>query len=224
MLKTRNLLVVLTCLLLQSAQTSAPVLGADDGATQQRTPKSMTKSKDSSGTPPAKKHVARGIIEMEIDAPQEFVWNALTNFNSYPEVFKRIQSCKVTKREGDLVFTESYLKPHMFLNTPCQHAVNNLSGAPHVLTWNTIDGNFKSLEGRWELIPSQANASESKCRARYTLEVDAGCVPAPLVGMALRTMQKEIVASLKKSVETSYREQRVSTSKIPQVSPLPHSG
>ncbi len=156
---------------------------------------------------------------MEIDATQKTVWNALTNFANYPEIFKRISSCKVIKREGDLVFTESYLKHHMFLNTPCQRAVNNLSGAPHTLTWSTIDGNFKTLEGRWELKPS---TSPDRCLARYTLEVDAGnCIPTQFVSFALKGMQKEIVVSLKKSVETIYREQRVSTSKVPQ---LPFSG
>jgi ribosome-associated toxin RatA of RatAB toxin-antitoxin module len=149
------------------------------------------------------KHVARGIVQVQINAPREAVWSVLTNFSNYPEVFERIQSCKVTKKDGDLVFTESLLKPHMFLNQPCQHAVNDLTQGPNVLTWRAIDGNFKSMGGKWELRPS---GTDNKCTAVYTLEVDAGnCIPTPLVGMLMKGMQKEIVASVKKTAELTFQ-------------------
>ncbi len=160
-----------------------------------------------------KKHVTQGVTQIEINAPTNVVWSVLTDFQQYPQIFKGIQSCKVTKREGGLVFTESYLKPHLFLNEPCQHAVNDLSGAPQALSWHAIDGNFKSLDGKWEL---RAMAG-GRCLAVYTLSVDPGaCVPAPLVGMALRSMQKEIVGSLKKSAESRRDDVRYKTSGVPQ--------
>jgi ribosome-associated toxin RatA of RatAB toxin-antitoxin module len=157
-------------------------------------------------------HVARGIVQMQINAPREAVWHVLTNFSSYPEVFNRIQSCKVTKKEGALVFTESLLKPHMFLNQPWQHAVNDLTNAPSVLTWHATDGNFKSMGGKWEL---RSNPSDSQCTAVYTLEVDpGGCVPPPLVSFLMHSMQKEIVTSVKKSAELNYQEDQTA-SKLP---------
>jgi len=119
----------------------------------------------------------------------------------------------VTKREGGLVFTESYLKPHMFLSEPRQRVVNDLTAAPQALTWHTLEGNFRSLDGKWEL----RSIAADRCLAIYTLEVDPGaCVPGPLVSMALRSMQKEIVASLKKSAESRCDETRVRTSDVPQ--------
>lgn len=160
-----------------------------------------------------KKHVTQGVTQIEINAPASVVWSVLTDFQQYPQIFKGIQSCRVTKRDGGLVFTESYLKPHLFLNQPCQHAVNDLSAAPQALTWHTLDGNFKSLDGKWELKPM----SGGRCLATYTLSVDPGlCVPAPFVGMALRSMQKEIVASLKKSAESRRDDIRTKTSGVPQ--------
>jgi ribosome-associated toxin RatA of RatAB toxin-antitoxin module len=159
------------------------------------------------------KHVARGIVQVEINAPREAVWNVLTNFSNYSRVFDRIQSCKVTKKDGDLVFTESQLKPHMFLSEPCQHAVNDLTQGPNVLTWKAIDGNFRSMGGKWEL---RSNGSDNKCTAVYTLEVDAGnCIPTPLVGMMMHGMQKEIVASVKKTAELTFQETSLRAAKLP---------
>jgi ribosome-associated toxin RatA of RatAB toxin-antitoxin module len=168
------------------------------------------------------KHGAHGVIEVQIGAPADVVWQVLTSFSSYPVVFKRIKSCRITKREGDLVFTETYLKPHLFLNQPCQHAVNDLTGAPHVLTWRALDGNFKAMGGKWELKPAK---SGDGCIAKYTLEVDAGgCMPAPIVGIALRGMQREIVTSLKESAEHEYRSDHARTSKLPTTKPSQDNG
>lgn len=155
-----------------------------------------------------KKHVTRGVTQIEIDAPTNVVWSVLTDFQQYPQIFNGIQSCRVTKREGGLVFTESYLKPHMFLSEPCQHVVNDLSAAPQALTWHALDGNFKSLDGKWELKPMAGG----RCLAVYTLAVDPGAlVPGPLVGFALHNMQKEIVVALKKSAESRCCDVKTST-------------
>lgn len=177
------------------------------------TPVTVSRQMSSASPVTKKKHVTSGVTEIEIDAPTNVVWSVLTDFQQYPQIFKGIQSCKVTKRDGGLVFTESYLKPHLFLNEPCQHAVNDLSAAPQALTWHMLDGNFKSLDGKWELKPMAGG----RCLAVYTLSVDAGgCVPAPLVGMALHSMQKEIVASLKKSAESRRDDMRLRTSDVPR--------
>jgi ribosome-associated toxin RatA of RatAB toxin-antitoxin module len=169
------------------------------------------------------KHLARSVTKIEINAPQSCVWGVLTDFSNYPDVFARIQSCKVTKKQGNLVYTEALLKPHMFLSEACQHTINDLAGAPSLLTWQTTDGNFKALGGKWEIKPSQDG---EKCTAIYTLQVDpGGLVPAPLVGVMLHSMQKEIVASVKKSAETEFQDQRTQkTSKLPQSKPLRGNG
>jgi ribosome-associated toxin RatA of RatAB toxin-antitoxin module len=154
----------------------------------------------------ASKHKARGVTQIEINAPRDYVWKVLTNFDNYPVTFRRIKSCRVTNREGSLVFTESHLKSHWLICDTPQRAVNDLAGAPDTLTWSTIGGNFSSLEGKWELKPL---GSGNRCIATYTLELDgAGAVPAPLLSFVLTSMQKEIVGSLKKTVESAYQQQR----------------
>jgi len=148
-----------------------------------------------------KDHASTASVKFEIDAPREQVWKALTDFPSYPEVFKRIRSCKVTKQEGNLVYTEAYLKPQMFLKQACQHTVNDLSGKPEHLTWRMLDGNFKSVSGHWQLKPIE---NDTRCQVVYTISVDAGpFIPKYLTGLLLKMMQKEAVASIKSRAENS---------------------
>jgi ribosome-associated toxin RatA of RatAB toxin-antitoxin module len=140
-----------------------------------------------------------------INAPPEIVWQVLTNFSEYPNMFRRLESCRITKQEGNLVWTESDLKPHVFVRTQRQHTINDLSGKPSVLDWQVIDGNFKTVIGKWELSPVD---SGNRCAVIYTLAVDTGpIIPKFLVSFALRNFQKEIGTALKQFVETT----RVST-------------
>lgn len=152
------------------------------------------------------KHNASGVTQIEIEAPRDYVWKTLTNFDKYPCMFKRIKSCRVTRRDGNLVYTETHLKSIWLISDGDQRAVNDLAGAPNTLTWQTIGGNFNALDGKWDL----KQVAPNRCIATYTLELNggAGAVPAPLVSLVLRSMQKEIVGSLKKSVESSYQQQR----------------
>lgn len=136
-----------------------------------------------------------------INAPPETVWQVLTDFAQYPHMFRRLESCRVTKQEGNLVWTESDLKPHVFVRTQRQHTINDLSGKPSVLDWKVIDGNFKTVIGKWELSPIDKG---NRCAVIYTLAVDTGpVIPKFLVSFALKNFQKEIGAALKQFVETT---------------------
>ncbi|HEY9775573.1 MAG TPA: SRPBCC family protein [Planktothrix sp.] len=158
----------------------------------------------------AAKHGVKGITEIRINAPTEVVWGVLTDFQKYPQVFRRIESCRVTKRVGDMVFTETHLKKQLFVQEPLQHEVNDLGKAPHQLSWRELDGNFKAMDGVWQLHP----LADGRCMATYTLAVDPGMlVPGPIAGLVLHGMQKEITAELKKAAETTYLQ--VKTSQLP---------
>ncbi len=147
-----------------------------------------------------KDKLAEARAKFVINAPREIVWQVLTNFPEYPNIFHRLESCKITKQEGDLVWTESDLKPHIFVRKQRQHTVNDLSHKPNVLDWKVVDGNFKTVIGKWELSPV---GKGDRCTVTYTLSVDPGPImPKFLISFALRNLQKEIAASLKEWVET----------------------
>lgn len=144
---------------------------------------------------------AQAVADFVIKAPPTRVWDLLTDFPQYPRIFDRLQSCRVVKREGDLIYTESRLKPHVFVRTQLNHTVNDLRGKPNTLDWELIDGNFRAVHGRWSLAPEEAG---QRCRVIYTLEVDPGPVIPPfLVSFVLGFVQKEIVASLKEAAESA---------------------
>jgi ribosome-associated toxin RatA of RatAB toxin-antitoxin module len=148
-----------------------------------------------------KTHIVATTMQTIVNADEPAIWNALIDFKKYPTIFKGIDSVEITKRDGELVYTESHLKPALFVKQTLQHTVNDLSAGPTTLNWQMIDGNFKYLKGKWELQKKTINT----CSVKYTLYVDLGpLVPASLINLVVHRMQQQIVADLKQYVETEY--------------------
>ncbi len=150
----------------------------------------------------AKPKIAKTAVEIIIKAPKAVVWKRLTDFDGYPKLFPRVKSCQVLKRDSDRVYLESVLKPQLFVRQTTQHTVNDLGGCPNVLRWRMVDGNFKSAIGEWTLSPTEGG---KYCKARYVLEIDPGpVIPRPMASMVITMVQKEIMADVKKVIETDY--------------------
>ncbi|MDZ4833599.1 MAG: SRPBCC family protein [Candidatus Melainabacteria bacterium] len=152
--------------------------------------------------PRPSKNCVTSVMETSIKAPPDFVWQELTDFPRYPQLFPRIESCKVTKRSGNYVYTESNLKPQMFLRESKQRIVNDLNGKPHVLRWAMLEGNFESSQGRWELTPDNNGKS---CKVKYTLESTTDPIPKAMASFTLKFIQKDIVKTFKRSTEKMYQ-------------------
>jgi ribosome-associated toxin RatA of RatAB toxin-antitoxin module len=149
-------------------------------------------------------HLAESTMTMTVKAPIDLIWNALVNFEKYPEIFDRISSVNVTKRDDNKIYVESHLKPQLFVKTEIQHTINDVSGKPEVLRWHQMDGNFKDVHGEWYLKPLSATSTQVK----YHLAADPGpVIPAPLVSFVLHCIQKEIVAALAKYTQHGYETQ-----------------
>lgn len=144
------------------------------------------------------KGMAESSVDITIASKPAGVWNALVKFEDYPRIFKRIKTSEITKREGDLIFVETYLKPQMFVKNNVQHTVTNIADSPHRINWKQLDGNFKHVDGSWDL----AAVDGDKTKLTYTLHVDAGTiVPPSMVSFFLKFVQNEIVKQLKQYVE-----------------------
>ena len=109
---------------LPPALATEPFSGANIGNQIKESWAKQSTSKDS------KTKLAKATVETTIKAPKEYVWNALTDFGRYPRIFPKVKSCQVLKREGQLVYIESYLKPQLFVNEQCQHTINDLQNKP----------------------------------------------------------------------------------------------
>lgn len=136
-----------------------------------------------------------------VKAPIVYIWQTLVDFDKYPEIFNRLQSVNITKREGNFVYIESHLKPHLFVKTEIQHTVNDLSGKPGLLKWELLDGNFKHVEGEWAL----KSVSPESTELTYRLSVDPGpVIPAGMVSFVLHFVQREIVSSFVQYTEKGF--------------------
>lgn len=142
------------------------------------------------------------VMETTVKAPLSFVWQQLTDFTGYPTVFPRIESCKVLKQQGNYVYTESNLKPQMFLRETRQKIINDLTGKPHVFRWAMLQGNFNSSQGCWELTP---DSTGNFCKVKYTLEATPDAVPRSIASVSLKFIQKDIVKTFKRVVEKQYQ-------------------
>lgn len=161
---------------------------------------SNAQAEDGQKTQSAK--VARTTVELVIKAPREVVWKKLTDFDNYPQLFPRVKSCQVLKRESESVYLESVLKPQLFVKQATQHTINDLGGSPNVLRWRMLDGNFKSAVGEWTLSPTDGG---KYCKARYVLEIDPGpVIPRTMASMVISMVQKEIMADVKRAIEVDY--------------------
>lgn len=190
---------IFACVVAASSQMS-PVWADDNSAGLANVVKEAEKStQDQLGK--NNKKVAKSVTHLVVNSSPQAVWETLTDFDHYPQIFSRMKSCAVTKREGDLVYVESHLKPQMFVQQTVQHTINNLSAKPHELTWRMIDGNFASCEGSWKL---KSIDSGKRCEVTYTLSVDPGpVIPAYLVSFTLKFVQKDIVNSVKRWTEAN---------------------
>ena len=143
-------------------------------------------------------HLVSSTLKTVIKADDTTIWNNLIDFVSYPLIFKRIQSVEITKRDGDFVYVESRLKPHLFIKHPTQQMVNDLSAGPKILKWRMINGNFSYVAGQWEIEPRANNT----CLVKYTLSVEPGpVIPDFLVNLVFHYVQQEIVSQFKHYVE-----------------------
>ena len=161
-----------------------------------------------------KRKYAHASSTVNINAPQAVVWQVLIDFERYPEYFKRIDTCHITKREHGLLYAETYLKPQMFVKKLCQHTVSDISQGPTYLQWKMLDGNFTSVVGSWHLATVKDKKGNAVCEAQYTLEADPGpVIPSPLVSFLLHQIEHEVVSNFKKACEQTYAEKKDKTDK-----------
>jgi ribosome-associated toxin RatA of RatAB toxin-antitoxin module len=109
-------------------------------------------------------HIVATTMQTKFKANDMQIWNALTDFKKYPLFFKRIQSVEITKRDGNFIYTECQLRRSLFVKTIMQHTINDLSAGPKILNWHMVDGNFKYLKGKWELVQQSPGVCAVICR------------------------------------------------------------
>lgn len=163
------------------------------------------------------KRLARVISVFDVAVPAKIVREVLSDFPKFPEFMKRIKTVEVVRREGNMTFTQSYLKPQFLVNQPLNHTITDVCSKPNTIEWVLVDGNFPSASGRWEIEPLTPHS----CRIRYTVAVEPGpFIPPHLVSFALKLVQKEVISGVKTRVEDFKNRDTATGLGAPSTSPL----
>lgn len=118
-----------------------------------------------------------GSSSAEIDAPLEQVWEVVADVESAPDWQGGMKDLDPLEHDGDgrptLVETEADAKV-----TTVKTQVRFSYEPPNRLSWTQEKGDFKSIDGSWEL----EDLGDGRTRATYSLEGDTGRV----LGMVIR--------------------------------------
>jgi ribosome-associated toxin RatA of RatAB toxin-antitoxin module len=112
---------------------------------------------------------------VEVEAPAEAVFAALTDFESLPDWQRALKRCVVLSRHPDGTGHEvEYILDAKFREV--RYVLAHDYDAPHRIGSSYLEGDFKDMEGTWTMRPAGDTTHVS-----LDLEIDPGLpVPGPL--------------------------------------------
>lgn len=134
---------------------------------------------------------------IEIDAPPEEVFAAVTDYETFPDWQSAVRECEVIERDaegrGEVVAfaIDANVKEVRYrLRYRYQH--------PHRIGWDYLEGDVKSVDGSLDLDALDGG----RTRATYRLEIDPGVfLPGPLRRVLVDQVMRGFVRELKARVE-----------------------
>jgi uncharacterized membrane protein len=138
--------------------------------------------------------VKRAERSIEIEAPPQACFDALTDFESYPSWQSAVRSAEVLDDGGPVrVAFEVDAKVKKVAYVLDYH----LEG-PELLSWDYVEGDVKAIEGEYRLEAT----GDGGTRATYELGIDPGMwVPGKVMSVLRDQVMKGSVEELKQHVE-----------------------
>jgi ribosome-associated toxin RatA of RatAB toxin-antitoxin module len=130
-----------------------------------------------------------------IRAPADKVFDAIVDYESYPQFLKEVKSAKVVRRSG----AEVDVRYELSLIKTIRYTLRMREERPHRIAWSFVEGEvMKDNHGTWELKPEEGGS----IRATYTIEVALGpLVPKALIQPLVESSLPGMLEALKKRVE-----------------------
>ena len=130
-----------------------------------------------------------------INAPMERIFEIITDYDRYPEIFTEVKRVKTANRRGnelDVQYEAEIVKR-------IKYTLRHHEAKPDKMTWTFIEGEFmKDNKGGWTL----ENVGEGQTKATYNIEVTLGpLVPKTLVTALVDTQLPKMLEALKKRAE-----------------------
>ena len=135
--------------------------------------------------------------QARISASAQECFDAIVDFETYPEWQEAVQECEVLSRDEDgrarRVRTTIDAKVRRV-----SYTLDYSYEEPHTVSWDFVEGDPKRVEGEFVF---EEDAS-GMTRATYALRLDAGVwVPGPIAKILNDQVMKRAVEDLKRHVE-----------------------
>jgi len=85
-----------------------------------------------------------------VRAPIELIWQVLTDYSAYPQVFSQIKTAEIVKKEKNKIQLKLVFK-NIFWFSDFTSLVEYVDKGKNELEFHQIQGDFKKLYGRWKL-------------------------------------------------------------------------
>lgn len=132
-----------------------------------------------------------GLIKgaIDIEAPPAAVWKVVVDCNLAPRMVASLKSCRVIERDpaGAWDVREQISKPGFLPSV--RSVFRSDYDPPHLVRYRRVDGDLRSLEGEWRLIPLRDGAAT---RALYE---NRAAMPYRLPGALMRMAARHDVAA-----------------------------
>jgi len=202
-----NLAFLLFALILFAPETFAQK-GQESGAGQSARPiKQVAKVNSEKPTVYTEKRGEYTFVvgSVQINAPQEKVWDILVDYDKSPEIFTNLSLCQVIGQEGDVKLVRQLVKPGGPIKF--DYVVNLTETKPKLIKWKRRSGSLREVMGTWELSPSAEipSASPSACTSvTYSIYLDGGMILPPwLLASQVKGYLPTVLSALKERVESS---------------------
>ena len=126
-----------------------------------------------------------------IGAGAQACFDAITDFETYPQWQSAVRECRVLSRAGrDGTVVETVIDAKV---KKVRYVLRYHAEPPHRLWWDYVEGDVKSIAGGYDF----EDAGDGATRATYRLAIDPGrLVPGPvrrlLTGPVMRTSVREL--------------------------------
>ena len=131
---------------------------------------------------------------VEIEAPPQACFDALVDFESYPEWQSAVGSAEILDR-GDAVRVAFQIDAKV---KKVSYVLDYHLDGPEHLSWDYVEGDVKAIEGEYRLEPLDGD----RTLATYELGIDPGrWVPGKVISVLRDQVMKGSVEELRQHVE-----------------------
>jgi uncharacterized membrane protein len=142
----------------------------------------------------AKKRAEHSLV---IEAPPADCFEAITEYETFPEWQTAVKAVEVLTRDADGRGCDVRFEIDAKVRQ-VEYTLRYSYEAPHLITWDYVDGDVKSVDGEFVF----EDRRDGTTLATYSLAIDPGVwLPGPVKSVLTDQVMKRSVEDLKRRVE-----------------------